>query len=136
VVGGLIGRADQPAGHRRGERGDGDGTLHGKRITVWGAAFKPGTDDIRDSPALDVAEHLDRLGADVTVHDFQALDNAVKAHPNLTCIADPVEACEGADLLLHLTEWKQYADIDPAALRARVNTPSVLDGRDGLSPAK
>ena len=113
-----------------------DGTLRGKRITVWGAAFKPSTDDIRDSSALDVAEHLHRLGADVTVHDFQALDNALKAHPQLTYVSDPVEACEGADLLLHLTEWPQYANVDPAALATRVNTPCVLDGRDGLSPTR
>ena len=113
-----------------------DGTLRGKHITVWGAAFKPGTDDIRDSPALDVAEHLHRLGADVTVHDFQALDNALKAHPQLTYLSDPIEACEGADLLLHLTEWPQYADIDPVTLADRVNTPCVLDGRDGLDPAQ
>ena len=113
-----------------------DGTLRGKHITVWGAAFKPGTDDIRDSPALDVAEHLHRLGADVTVHDFQALDNALKAHPQLTYATDPAQACEGADLLLHLTEWPQYTDIDPATLTPLAASPRVLDGRDGLDPAQ
>ena len=113
-----------------------DGTVQGKRITVWGAAFKPDTDDIRDSPALDVAGHLHRLGATVTVHDFQALDNARKAHPELTYTTNPVEACHGADLLLHLTEWKQYAGIEPARLATRVRKPSVIDGRDGLDPVK
>ncbi|MGW2395912.1 UDP-glucose dehydrogenase family protein [Kitasatospora sp. NPDC001664] len=112
-----------------------DGTLAGRRITVWGAAFKPGTDDIRDSPALAVADALHRAGATVTVSDPRALDNARKALPHLGYLDDPTEALTGADLLLHLTEWPDYTHLDPAALAPLPATPRVLDARHTLDPA-
>lgn len=108
-------------------------TLMGKRITVWGAAFKPETDDIRDSPALAVAEKLRELGAIITVTDPQALDNARKQHPELDYVDDPAAAVEGAHLLLHLTEWPQYAHLDPYQLAALTTTPKVIDGRGTLN---
>ncbi|MFF4305520.1 UDP-glucose dehydrogenase family protein [Streptomyces sp. NPDC001601] len=111
------------------------GSLAGKRITVWGAAFKPETDDIRDSPALAVAQKLHELGATVTVTDPQALDNARKTHPELDYVNDPIAAVQDADLLLHLTEWPQFSHIDPARLAARTATPKVIDGRGTLDPA-
>nr|AHE39008.1 UDP-glucose 6-dehydrogenase [Streptomyces sp. FR1]AHE39506.1 UDP-glucose 6-dehydrogenase [Streptomyces sp. F2] len=92
-----------------------DGNLAGKRITIWGAAFKPDTDDIRESPALAVAQKLHELGATVTVTDPQALDNARKAHPDLDYVDDPIAAVQDADLLLHLTEWPQFSQIDRPA---------------------
>ncbi|MCX4907379.1 UDP-glucose/GDP-mannose dehydrogenase family protein [Streptomyces sp. NBC_00878] len=111
-----------------------DGDLTGKRITIWGAAFKPNTDDIRDSPALAVAQRLHELGATVTVTDPKALDNARKLHPELDYADDPIAAVQDADLLLHLTEWPQFSHIDPHRLATRVTTPKVIDGRGTLNP--
>ncbi|WP_330288707.1 UDP-glucose dehydrogenase family protein [Streptomyces sp. NBC_00576] len=111
-----------------------DGDLTGKRITVWGAAFKPDTDDIRDSPALAVAHKLHELGATVTVTDPKALDNARKLHPELDYVDDPIAAVQDADLLLHLTEWAQFSRIDPARLAARAASLKVIDGRGTLTP--
>ncbi|MGW1687629.1 UDP-glucose dehydrogenase family protein [Streptomyces albidoflavus] len=110
-----------------------DGNLAGKRITVWGAAFKPNTDDIRDSPALAVAQKLHELGATVTVTDPQALDNARKVHPELDYLDDPIAAVQDADLLLHLTEWPQYSHVDPHCLATLATTPKVIDGRGTLT---
>lgn len=107
----------------------------GKRITVWDAAFKPDTDDIRDSPALAVAHRLHRLGAAVTVTDPQALDNARKQHPELDYADDPIAAVQDADLLLHLAEWPQYQHIDPHRLATRVASCKVIDGRGTLNVA-
>ncbi|WP_338684757.1 UDP-glucose/GDP-mannose dehydrogenase family protein [Streptomyces acidiscabies] len=111
-----------------------DGNLMSKRITVWGAAFKPETDDIRDSPALAVAQRLQELGATVTVTDPKALDNARKTHPELDYVDDPIAAVQDADLLLHLTEWSQFSHVDPHRLAARTATPKVIDGRGTLDP--
>ncbi|ARE74308.1 UDP-glucose 6-dehydrogenase [Streptomyces sp. Sge12] len=107
--------------------------LRGKRITVWGAAFKPETDDIRDSPALAVAQALHDLGATVTVTDPKALDNARKLHPELDYVEDPIAAVDDADLLLHLTEWHQFSTIDPKRLAARTTSPKLIDARGTLS---
>ncbi|KND34708.1 UDP-glucose dehydrogenase family protein [Streptomyces acidiscabies] len=110
-----------------------DGDLAGKRITIWGAAFKPNTDDIRDSPALAVAQKLHELGATVTVTDPKALDNARKLHPELDCVEDPIAAVQDADLLLHLTEWAEFGHIDPHRLAHRPTAPKVVDGRGTLN---
>jgi len=107
--------------------------LRGKRITVWGAAFKPETDDIRDSPALAVAQALHDLGATVTVTDPKALDNARKLHPELDYVEDPIAAVDDADLLLNLTEWHQFSNIDPKRLATRTNSPRVIDARGTLN---
>jgi UDPglucose 6-dehydrogenase len=109
-----------------------DGNLAGKRITIWGAAFKPNTDDIRDSPALAVAQKLHELGATVTVTDPEALDNARKTHPELDYADDPIAAVQDADLLLHLTEWPQYSHVAPHRLAARAAAARVVDGRGTL----
>ncbi|MEC4020160.1 UDP-glucose dehydrogenase family protein [Streptomyces sp. H27-D2] len=109
-----------------------NGNLMGKRITIWGAAFKPNTDDTRDSPALAVAQKLHELGATVTVTDPKALDNARKTHPELDYIDDPIAAVQDADLLLHLTEWPQFSHIDPHRLATRAASPKVVDGRGTL----
>ncbi|MFI1783395.1 UDP-glucose dehydrogenase family protein [Streptomyces rubiginosohelvolus] len=111
-----------------------DGDLTGKRITIWGAAFKPNTDDIRDSPALAVAQKLHELGATVTVTDPKALDNARKLHPELDYVEDPIAAVQGADLLLHLTEWTEFGHIDPCRLAGRPAQTAVIDGRGTLDP--
>ncbi|GHB28984.1 UDP-glucose 6-dehydrogenase [Streptomyces umbrinus] len=111
-----------------------DGSLAGKRVAVLGAAFKPDSDDIRDSPALDVAARIHAEDAEVTVHDPRAMDNARKAHPQLSYAATPRAAAEDAHLLLHLTEWPEFARIDPATLPVAART--VIDGRGGLDPAR
>ncbi|MEV0887696.1 UDP-glucose/GDP-mannose dehydrogenase family protein [Streptomyces microflavus] len=108
------------------------GDLAGRRVTVWGAAFKPNTDDIRDSPALAVAQKLHDLGATVTVTDPKALDNARKVHPELGYVDDPVAAAQDADLLLHLTEWPEFSHVDPEQLARRVADAKVIDGRGTL----
>ncbi|MFJ8390322.1 UDP-glucose dehydrogenase family protein [Streptomyces sp. NPDC094438] len=111
-----------------------DGDVVGKRITVWGAAFKPNTDDIRDSPALAVAHKLHELGATVPVTDPKALDNARKVHPELDYIEDPIAAVQDADLLLHLTEWAEFGHIEPHGLAHRTAQPLVIDGLGTLTP--
>lgn len=113
-----------------------DGTLLGKRITVLGAAFKPESDDVRDSPALSIAAQLQLQGAVVTVTDPKALDNAAKRFPELQYEPDTEKAVQKADALLLLTEWEQYRDLDPYGLAGLVNSPRILDGRNVLDAAK
>jgi UDPglucose 6-dehydrogenase len=108
------------------------GSVLGARIAVLGAAFKPDSDDIRDSPALNVAARLCLDGADVTVHDPEAMDNARKAFPLLGYAVSADEALRGADLVLHLTEWPQFRAIDPVRARALVGRPLIVDGRGVL----
>ncbi|MEU5954391.1 UDP-glucose/GDP-mannose dehydrogenase family protein [Streptomyces sp. NPDC047525] len=110
------------------------GSFTGRRIAVLGAAFKPGSDDVRDSPALVVAAALHQQGAEVRVHDPEAVDNARAVHPELAYALDVDKACEDADLVLHLTDWPEYQDIDPAALAALVRSPVLLDARNSLDP--
>ncbi|MCD5315474.1 UDP-glucose dehydrogenase family protein [Kineosporia babensis] len=110
------------------------GTFLGRKVAVLGAAFKPESDDIRDSPALNVAAQIRLQGAEVVVTDPAALENARRAWPDLH-YEDKVEvACDGADVVLLLTEWKQYKAIDPAQLAGIVRARNVLDGRNALDP--
>ena len=109
-----------------------DGSLLGRRIGIWGAAFKPDSDDIRDSPALNVAARLQLLGAEVTVFDPKAMDNARKMYPGLSYAEGAIEAARNADVILHLTEWQEFRSIDPAALRELVARPQIIDGRNAL----
>src|SRR5512146_2145162 len=111
------------------------GELSGKRVAVLGAAFKPNSDDIRDSPSLDISGRLADEGAIVSVHDAVAMANAKRARPDLRYAESVHEAAEGADLVLHLTEWADYRAIDPAALRATVANPVLIDGRCTLDVA-
>jgi len=112
------------------------GSFLGKRVAVLGAAFKPESDDIRDSPALNVAAQIKLQGADVVVTDPAAVDNARLSWPQLQFAASAEEACRGADVVLLLTEWKQYRELDPAALGAIVRGRQMLDGRNALDPAR
>jgi UDPglucose 6-dehydrogenase len=110
------------------------GSFLGHRIAVLGAAFKPDSDDIRDSPALNVAAQIRLQGGHVTVHDPRALDNARKVWPDLA-YADSIEdACHGATVVLHLTEWPVYREIDPVALGEIVRERRLVDGRNVLDP--
>ena len=110
--------------------------LRGKKIAVLGAAFKPDSDDVRDSPALDISAQIQAAGATVTVHDPKAISNAQKRFPALN-YSDSIEECvAGADLVLHLTEWKLYREIDPAHLLSLVAQPIMIDGRNALDREK
>jgi UDPglucose 6-dehydrogenase len=105
------------------------GDLTGKRIAVLGAAFKPNSDDIRDSPSLAISGHLADEGAVVAVHDPVAMGNAARVRPDLHYADSVHQAAAGADLVLHLTEWADYRAIDPAALAGVVARPVLIDGR-------
>ena len=108
------------------------GDLQGRRVAVLGASFKPNSDDIRDSPALDVAGQLQRQGAEVTLYDPKAMDNARKTLPALNYAPSALEAAEGAHLVLHLTEWAEFRELDPAEVGAVVTERNLLDGRNVL----
>ena len=108
------------------------GTFAEKNVAVLGAAFKPETDDVRDSPALSVAAAIRAEGAAVRVHDPKAIDNARLAAPDLDYADNVTKACEGADVVLHLTEWQEYRELDPAALRGVVRSPQIVDARNVL----
>jgi len=111
------------------------GSIVSRKIAVLGAAFKPDSDDIRDSPALSVAAQMQLQGAQVTVTDPQAIDNARKKWPDLA-YADTVEdAVRGAEVVLVLTEWPEYVALDPAVLAEQVGAPRIVDGRNCLDPA-
>jgi UDPglucose 6-dehydrogenase len=109
-----------------------DGSLLGKRVAVLGAAFKPDSDDIRDSPALNVAAQLQLQGAVVRVADPAAIDNARRLWPQLDYADTPEQAAERADAVLLLTEWGQYRELDPVAFGEVVARKRVLDGRNAL----
>ena len=109
-----------------------DGDMAGRHIAVWGAAFKPDSDDIRDSPALDIAGRLHRAGAAVSVYDPKAQDNARKRNPELDYATGALEAARGADVILHLTEWPEFRALDPRAVADVVAHPRIVDGRNIL----
>ena len=111
------------------------GSLRGKSVGVLGLAFKPDSDDIRDSPALDVAATISRLGARVTSYDPAAMDRARKAHPELEYAGSVIDAAAGADVLLLLTEWPEFREADPEVIGKAVAQRRVADGRHALDPA-
>jgi UDPglucose 6-dehydrogenase len=106
-----------------------DGQVEGACVTVLGAAFKAGSDDVRDSPALEVADRLHRRGATVTVYDPQACEVARRVHPQLRYASDVDAACRGAQLVLVLTDWDEFRGLDPVSLAQAVAEPRVIDGR-------
>ena len=123
------GRRDRVATLARQAAG---GTLAGKRVAVLGVAFKPNSDDVRDSPSLAVCGRLTAEGAIVSVHDPVAMPSAAKRQPDLVYAPSVFEAAKGADLVLHLTEWSDYQAIDPAALARAVARRVIIDARCGL----
>lgn len=108
------------------------GNLEGKRIAVLGVAFKPNSDDVRDSPALDVAARLFNSGADVSVYDPAANPNAAKRFPRLNYVNTLSDAVNEADLVMMLTEWREFVSIDPAELAELVAHRMMFDGRNVL----
>jgi UDPglucose 6-dehydrogenase len=111
------------------------GQLAGKRIALWGAAFKPGTDDVRDSPGLDVADRLSRLGAEVVVYDPQAAGNALVAFPHLGYADSAVAAAHQADAVLVVTAWPEFAAIDPGATSVPARARLLIDACQAVQPA-
>jgi UDPglucose 6-dehydrogenase len=111
------------------------GDFDQRRVAVLGASFKPNSDDIRDSPALDVATRIAAAGATVTVYDPAAMPNARRDYPDLGYADTAVDAARDADVVLHLTEWREFRDMDPAVLSAVVRHRHVVDGRNALDPA-
>lgn len=112
------------------------GDLTGSRVAILGLAFKPDSDDVRDSPALDVAARLSALGATVTATDPEAIETSRRVRPELDYVATLEEAAQDADIVLLLTEWKQYRELDPAELAAITAGRTIIDGRNVLDSAR
>ncbi len=108
------------------------GSLLGANVAVLGAAFKPQSDDVRDSPALNVAGQLQLNGATVNVYDPKALENARRVFPTLNYAVSVAEACERADAVLLLTEWPEFVNLDPNDLAERMRARVIVDGRNCL----
>lgn len=108
------------------------GSLLGANVAVLGAAFKPESDDVRDSPALNVAGMLQLNGASVTVYDPRAMENSQRSFPTLTYGTSVGEACEAADAVLVLTEWREFVDLEPDSLAGLVRSKVIVDGRNCL----
>lgn len=111
------------------------GSVDGKRIAVLGLTFKPDSDDVRDSPALDVAVRLAELGAIVSATDPEGIETSRRVRPALTYVPTVAEAAKDADAVLVLTEWREYRELDPGALGEIVSGRVILDGRNCLEPA-
>ncbi|WP_028479529.1 UDP-glucose/GDP-mannose dehydrogenase family protein [Nocardia sp. CNY236] len=111
------------------------GTLRGADVAVLGTAFKPESDDVRDSPALHVAGMIRLRGAEVTVYDPKALENSRRVFPTLNYATSVTEACEFADVVLVLTEWDEFTALRPQDLDQVVRVRSIIDGRNCLNRA-
>ncbi len=111
--------------------------LSEKTVAVWGLSFKPNTDDVRSSVALQLVEAIVQEGAAVRVHDPRAMDKArqLPVAAGLTFCEDPLQAADGAEAVIIATEWPEYAKVDFAALKQRMRTPFIFDGRNLLDPA-
>jgi UDPglucose 6-dehydrogenase len=104
--------------------------LKDKTLAIWGLAFKPNTDDLREAPALRLIDLLKQAGAKLRVHDPVAMPNTRKEHPDLHYANDPIDACSGADALIVCTEWPQYKQADLAKVKATLRVPIIFDGRN------
>lgn len=114
------------------------GSVEGRRITVLGASFKPDSEDVRESPALEIASKLSRLGAQVTVTDPKAIQNAKQKHPELYFEIHLEDALKNAELVLLLTEWREFRELNPLKVKSLVHdsgeSPIIIDGRNCLDP--
>jgi len=112
------------------------GSLIGTRVAILGAAFKPDSDDIRDSPALNIAGQIQLQGAAVMVYDPEAIENSRRSFPTLDYATNVQEACDGADVTLVLTEWDEFRRLKPNALDSVVRQRRIIDGRNCLDQQK
>ncbi|MSV70290.1 MAG: nucleotide sugar dehydrogenase, partial [Actinobacteria bacterium] len=110
--------------------------LNQYKIAILGATFKPDSDDVRDSPALDIAAQLQAAGATVVVHDPKGIEPARKRFPNLDFAEKVTDCVKGADAILHLTEWKEYRELDPSVIGQLVKSKFLIDGRNALDRDK
>jgi len=110
------------------------GSLLGSRVAVLGAAFKPNSDDVRDSPALNIAGQIQLQGASVSVYDPKAMENSRAIFPTLSYASDIEEACLGADVVLVLTEWDEFKNLSPTRIARQVRQRNIVDGRNCLTP--
>lgn len=110
------------------------GNVRGKTIAILGLAFKPGTDDVRESPGIDIIKHLTFKGAKVRAHDPMAIETARIFIPDGDFYEDAYDAAKGADALAIITDWKQYLELDWAKIKEIMNQPVVFDGRNHLDP--
>jgi UDPglucose 6-dehydrogenase len=113
-----------------------DGDVAGKKVAALGAAFKPNSDDIRDAPALDVAASLARMGAEVIVYDPAAMENARRQYPELGYGRNALDAARDADVVVLLTEWTEFREIDPDAMAAVTAQRRIVDGRHALDAVR
>jgi UDPglucose 6-dehydrogenase len=111
------------------------GQVYRKKVAVLGLAFKPDSDDVRDSPALDVAVRLNGLGAHVIATDPEAIPNSIRLHPQLGFATDTHDALHNADAVVLVTEWKEYRELDPVEVGQLVREKILIDGRNVLDPA-
>lgn len=112
------------------------GSLTGTAVAILGAAFKPNTDDVRDSPALNVAGQFQLEGANVRVYDPKGSDNARKTLPTVDYAVSSLDACDGADVVLVLTEWEEFRNMQPQELAAVTRSKNIVDARNCLDPQK
>jgi UDPglucose 6-dehydrogenase len=110
------------------------GRIGGHRIAILGAAFKPNSDDVRDSPALDVADQLHLRGGEVVVYDPEAMGTAYQRSPQLAYAASLADAVASADVILLLTEWPEFLAMDPRVIGERVAAKHLIDARNALDP--
>jgi len=110
--------------------------LREKKIALWGLTFKPNTDDIRSSVAIDLAAEMLREGAQVVAYDPKAMDKAreIKAIADVQFVSSALDAVDGAEALVIATEWSEFAKVDLAVVKERMTTPIVFDGRNLFDP--
>ncbi|MGC9400120.1 MAG: UDP-glucose dehydrogenase family protein [Anaerolineae bacterium] len=113
-----------------------DGELEGKTVGLLGLAFKPTTDDMRDAPSIDIAHHLMRAGAKVRAYDPAAMDNARRILPEVELVNSAYEVADGADALILVTEWNEFKNMDLRRVKALMETPILIDGRNIYDPAE
>ncbi|MEU1815079.1 UDP-glucose/GDP-mannose dehydrogenase family protein [Streptomyces roseifaciens] len=111
------------------------GSFLGQRVAVLGATFKPDSDDVRDSPALNVAGQIHLQGGQVTVYDPKGMENARRLFPTLAYAESALDACRGARVVLHLTEWGEFRELDPSEIAAVASDRHIIDGRNALDAA-
>ena len=112
------------------------GDVRGKTIAIFGLSFKPNTDDMRDAPSIDIIELLQKDGAEIRAYDPQAEKNAKKVLKDVVFYSDPYEAAKGADLVIIVTEWNEFKEMNLTKLKEIMNKPVIIDGRNIYDPNK